>query len=318
MISILVNAIRMGVIFLYGCLGEILIEKTGHLNLGIPGTMCIGAAGGGFGVYICTKMENPSGFAVVGLAILFSMIFSALAGLIYAFLTVSLKANQNVTGLTLTTFGVGFMRFFAKLIYDQEKFCQLSKYFKYMFGYDDKSTNWAVRLFLTHGVLVYLSIVLTIIAAIFLKKTKTGLYLRSIGENPATADAAGINVTAYKYIFILIGSAVAGLGGLYYVMDKSGATTFAEAAIDSFGWMAVALVIASMWKPTIALAGSFIFGGLSILDAQITTMSMAQQKLFALIPYVLTVLVLILTSIMKNKNAQPPTALGLTYFREDR
>lgn len=316
-VSIIVNAIRMGTIFLYGCLGEILMEKAGHLNLGIPGIMCIGAAGGGFGVYLCCNHPNMPGFIVVLLAILFSLVFSALSGLIYAFLTVTMKANQNVTGLALTTFGVGFMKFFAKRIYDQEKFVELSNKFINLFGLA-KNKNPFIQIFLSHGILVYLSIILAILATYVLKRTKTGLYLRSIGENPATADAAGINVSAYKYAFILIGSAIAGLGGLYYVMDKTGGTTFAEAAIDGFGWMAVALVIASMWKPLLAIAGSIVFGGLSILDAQLTTLSLSQQKLFAIVPYLITIIILVVTSIMKNKNAQAPAALGLNYYREDR
>lgn len=316
-ISIIVNAIRMGTIFLYGCLGEILMEKAGHLNLGVPGIMCIGAAGGGFGVYLCINHPNYPGFVVVLLAILFSIIFAALSGLIYAFLTVTLKANQNVTGLALTTFGVGFMKFLSKRIFIQDKFVELSKNFVNFFGMDKYKGGFS-QIFLSHGVLVYIAIVLAILSALLLKKTKTGLYVRAIGENPATADAAGINVSAYKYTFILIGSAIAGLGGLYYLMDKTGGTTFAEASIDAFGWMAVALVIASMWNPMFAIVGSIVFGGLSILDAQLKMLSLSQQKLFAMVPYLITIIVLVITSMMKTKNNQPPAALGLNYYREDR
>lgn len=313
--SILVNAIRMGTIFLFGCVGEILTEKAGHLNLGIPGIMCIGATGGALAVSLCS--ENTPAALVVIFAIIMTMVFAGLAGALYSFLTVTLQANQNVTGLTLTTFGVGFMKFFGKLLYNQEKFVKISAAFKNLFGLND-NTNPFVQIFLSHGILVYLSIVVAVLSALFLKKTRIGLYLRAIGESPATADAVGINVSMYKYMFITLGSAIAGLGGLYYVMDRSGGTQLAEAAIDSFGWMAVALVIASMWKPLIAIIGSIVFGGLSILDAMLTTLSLSQQKVFAIFPYLLTIIVLIVMSIRDNKENQPPAHLGLAYFREER
>lgn len=333
--TILVNAIRMGTIFLFGCLGEILTEKSGNLNLGIPGVMCIGTVGGAWAVSLYASpikaeavalgLDNPmeyvlehvNSFVLVGFAILMTMIFAALAGMLYTFLTVTLHANQNVTGLALTTFGVGFMKFFAKRIYDQELFVGVSGSFQNLFGLKD-SSNPFVRIFLSHGILVYIAIAFAIIISVFLKKTRFGLYLRAVGENPATADAVGINVSRYKYIYITVGSAIAGLGGLYYVMDRSSGTQVAEAAIDSFGWMAVALVIASMWKPLFALVVSIIFGGLSILDATLTTLSLSQQKIFAIFPYLLTVIVLIVTSVMKSRENQPPAALGQNYFREDR
>ncbi|MDD6095271.1 MAG: ABC transporter permease, partial [Clostridia bacterium] len=233
--TILVNAIRMGTIFLFGCIGEILTEKAGNLNLGIPGIMCIGATGGGLAVTMYAgSTDNVNSFVLVLLSILFTMLFAGLAGLLYSFLTVSLNANQNVTGLTMTTFGVGFMKFFSKRIYDQKLYVSVSYCFKDLFGLSN-SDNPFVQIFLSHGVLVYLSIILAICVGLFLKKTKYGLYLRAVGESPATADAAGISVTKNKYLFITLGSAIAGLGGLYYIMDRSSGTQFAEAAIDSFG-----------------------------------------------------------------------------------
>lgn len=316
--TIIVNAIRMGTIFLFGCIGEILTEKAGNLNLGIPGIMCIGATGGGLAVTLYAgNVENVNSFVLVLLSVLLSMIFAGLAGLLYSFLTVSLNANQNVTGLTMTTFGVGFMKFFSKRIYDQKLYVSVSGCFKNLFGEMD-GDNVFSQIFLSHGVLVYLSIIIAVCTGLFLKKTKYGLYLRAVGESPATADAAGISVKKYKYLFITLGSAVAGLGGLYYIMDRSSGTQFAEAAIDSFGWLSVALVIASVWKPLFAIVGSFIFGGLSILDAQLKTLSLAQQKLFAIVPFLITVVVLIAVSMLKLKDNQPPASLGLPYFREDR
>ncbi|MBO4428850.1 MAG: ABC transporter permease [Clostridia bacterium] len=321
MIAILVDAISVGTIFLFGCIGEILTEKAGNLNLGIPGTMCIGALGGSVGVKICiNSVSDPSqmnGFVLILVSIIFAMIFAGFAGLIYAFLTVSLKANQNVTGLAMTTFGVGFMKFFAKRVHDPETFKVASDYFKHLFTLSE-NPGWFERIFLSHGVLVYLAIAMAILATLLLNKTRTGLHLRAVGENPATADAAGINISKYKYGFIVLGSAIAGLGGLYYVMDKTNGSTLAEAAIDSFGWLAVALVIATMWKPVVAIFGSIIFGGLSTLAVNLTGLSFSQLKIFDMFPYIITVLVLILTSIFGKKEIQPPASLGQSYFREER
>ena len=170
---------------------------------------------------------------------------------------------------------------------------------------------------MSHGILVYLAIFFALSAAHFFKRSKTGLFLRSIGESPQTADAQGINVSLYKYLAIIVGAAIAGVGGFYYVMDKSGGTVLAEADIESFGWLAVALVIFSMWKPTIGILGSILFGALYILPTYIN-ISNVQVKLFAILPYAVTVLVLILTSVLDAKNSQPPASLGINYFREER
>ena len=318
--TILVDAISMGTIFLFGCVGEILTEKAGNLNLGIPGIMCIGALGGSYGVMLysgsVSDTANMSGLLLVMISMFFAMVFAGSAGLIYAFLTVSLRANQNVTGLALTTFGVGFMKFFAKRI-DMTHFVDASLYFKNLFPFSSK-LGWFGEIFLSHGILVYVAIVVAILATILLTKTRTGLHLRAVGENPATADAAGIGISKYKYTFIILGSAIAGLGGLYYVMDKTNGTTLAEAAVDSFGWLSVALVIATMWKPIVAIFGSILFGGLSILAMDLKTLSFYQLKIFDMFPYIITVVVLILTSIVGKKENQPPASLGLSYFREER
>ena len=317
-ISFIVAAISMGVVYLYGCIGEIIIEKGGNLNLGIPGIMCIGALGGAVGVNVYCSLfgnENISTILMLLVTIVFSFLFSCIGGMIYALLTVSLQANQNVTGLTLTTFGVGFMRFFGSNM-NHDNFTLASKAIKTMFS-NYESFGVFGKLFLSYGFLVYLAFILAIVTSIIIKHTRLGLFLRAVGESPKTADAQGINVTKYKYLAIAIGSGIAGLGGLYYVMDRSGGTTFVEASIEAFGWLAVALVIFSMWKPWFGAIGSIVFGGLYVLP-QYIGISNVQIKLFDLLPYVVTVLVLIVTSILDAKNSQPPAALGINYYREDR
>ena len=319
----LAAAIAMGVVYLFGSIGEILIEKVGNLNLGIPGIMSLGALGGvaGAKAYVAIfTIENIMPIVLIPFVMVFAFIFAALGGLIYAVFTVTLQSNQNVTGLVLTTFGVGVMKFFgARLVaseVDKTNLVKISNGISKLFtGYE--KLGWFGRIFLSHGFLVYFAFGLAIAITLFLNKTRKGLFLRSIGESPQTADAQGINVSKYKYITILVGSGIAGLGGLYYVLDNSGGTTFVEAAIEAFGWVSVALVIFSMWKPVISIFGSIIFGGLYILSSFINV-SNVQLKLFEMLPYVVTVIVLIITSVVNNKNSQPPQSLGINYYREER
>ena len=335
MLTFLTSAIEFGVIFLFGCVGEILTEKSGHLNLGIPGIMCMGAAGGCLGVKLCyLASPAPSAFLVVLMGILFAMLFAAALGAIYGFLTVSLRSNQNVTGLACTIFGVGFTSFFLNnAVLTEGVSAHLSQAGLNFFnaplpGAD--SLGWFGTLFLDHGILVYLAIVIAVIAAVVLRYTKAGLSLRAVGESPATADAVGINVTGYKYTAILLGAAIAGLGGLCYVMDYMGGIvgSTVDQTIQGIGWLCIALVIFAMWKPAFAILGSIVFGALYILypylnsilmiidpDFNLPTMTI---PLFDIIPYAVTILVLIATSIVGRRETQPPASLGLSYFREDR
>ena len=319
------TAIEFGVIFLFGCVGEILTEKSGHLNLGIPGIMCMGAAGGCFGAKLyLMPTENPRGVLTVLIAILFAMIFAGALGAVYGFLTVSLRSNQNVTGLACTIFGVGFTSFFlnnvvlAEGVSTQLSYAGLNFFNAQIPGVE--SLGWFGSIFLAHGVLVYLAIVVAVVVALMLRRTKAGLNLRAIGENPATADAVGIRVTRYKYFAIIVGAAIAGLGGLCYVMDYMGGIvgSTVDQTIQGIGWLSIALVIFTMWRPALAILGSILFGALYIISSRITGISFEQIQLLNMIPFVVTILVLIVTSIIGHRETQPPTSLGLSYFREDR
>jgi simple sugar transport system permease protein len=159
--------------------------------------------------------------------------------------------------------------------------------------------------------------VLAVILTWFLAKTRTGLNLRAVGENPATADAAGINVTLYKYAATILGGGIAGIGGLYFVMEYLGGT-WTNNGFGDRGWLAIALVIFALWKPANAIWGSFLFGALYILYLYIPGLDRASQELFKMLPYVVTILVLIFTSIRNRRENQPPEGLGLPYFREER
>ncbi len=316
------NAIRFSTIFLFGSTGEIITEKSGHLNMGTPGIMCLGGIGAVLGerLYLLTigndvDLINP--FLCVLFPLIMTIIFGALGGLFFSFLTVTLKCNQNVVGLTLTTFGVGLNAFMLARIPRGAGFTYASVYFYKLFPDSVvSSTSWFGEIFLGHGFLVYLAIILAVIATIVIKKTNIGLSLRSIGENPATADAAGLNVMKYRYLATMIGGAIASLGGLFYIMDYLGGSV--EYTIDRYGWMAVALVIFSVWNPSFSIFGSLLFGALYIMPSFLDGLSFADKELIKLVPYAVTILVLVVTSLFNRRETQPPAALGLTYFREDR
>jgi len=177
--------------------------------------------------------------------------------------------------------------------------------------------GWFGELFLSFDFLTYLSIIIAVIASFVLTKTRVGLNLRAVGENPATADAAGINVTKYKYVATCIGSAVAGLGGLQYVMGYANGS-WSNDAFGDRGWMAIALVIFALWKPHFAIAGAFLFGALCNANVYAQGLGVETQELFKMLPYIVTIVVLVFTSMRKKREHQPPAHLGLSYFREER
>ena len=314
-VTFLSGAIKLSATFLYGSTGEIITEKSGHLNLGIPGVMSVGAAVGCLTVFKLLKAQVTSGFLLVFLPILTTILAGGLMGLLYSFMTVTLRANQNVTGLALTTFGVGLAGHFMNGIRAESMILgRASSYYATIFSIN--SDNWFVQIFLSHGILVYLAIIIAVATQIILNRTRIGLHLRAVGESPATADAAGINVTGYKYVATIIGSAVAGLGGLFTIMEYMGGNW--EYILEGFGWLSIALVIFTLWRPALSIFGSIIFGGLYIAAGYIGGITFAQIELIKLLPYVMTIVVLIFTSIVGSKKAQPPASLGLNYFREER
>ena len=322
------RAIMQGIPLLFGSTGEILTEKSGHLNLGIPGIMYVGGISGVIGSFLYeNSLPAPEALNPV-LAVLIplgcSLLGSLVMGLIYCFLTVTLRANQNVTGLALTTFGVGVGNFFggslAKLTGSGVSSISLtatSNCFRTELPFADKLGLFGT-IFLSHSFLAYVAVVIALIAAYVLRRTRTGLHLRAVGENPATADAAGINVNRYKYRATCIGSMIAGLGGLYYVMDYASGV-WSNDAFGDRGWLAIALVIFTIWRPALSVLASILFGGLYILYLYIPSgMNLATKELYKMLPYLVTIAVLIISSLRKKRENDPPASLGLAYFREER
>ena len=324
MSQLFISAIVFGTVILYGALGEILTEKSGNLNLGVPGVMYLGGIAGLASAF-AYEMSTPNPIPAVCLLLSFVCAFAAAAagGLIFSFLTITLRANQNVAGLTLTIFGGGLANFFGGALntmaggVGQISVATTSAAYRATLPFAGK-LGVIGKIFLGHGFMVYLAIVLAILMTYFLNRTRTGLNLRAVGENPSTADAAGINVTKYKYLATCLGAGISGLGGLYYTMDYIKGTWASEGTIEALGWLAVALVIFAVWKPLNATWGAYLFGLLTWLYLYIANLSRSSQELFKMLPYLVTIAVLILVSMRKKRENQPPASLGLPYFREER
>ena len=313
-LNFLIDSLAFGATFMYGSTGEILTEKAGHLNLGIPGIMCMGGAGGCLMLNLVGASTLPP-FLIVLLGILSSAAAATLMGLIYSFLTVTLRANQNVTGLALTTFGVGLMKVIMSKLNPSVYLVTPKVYYRWPFAGRQDSLQCL-------GVMFFLGLIIAAAASYVLYRTKIGLHLRAVGENPATADAVGINVTRYKYLTTCIGSGIAGLGGFYYVIDYM-ASQEAYLSLEAFGWLSIALVIFALWRPHRTIIGSTIFGFLFSCSSFITNLSfiqvtMALKPILKMLPYVFTIVVLIVSSVRNKRENQPPESLGLPYFRENR
>lgn len=293
---------------IYATLGELLCEKVGNLNLGVEGMMLMGAVMG-FRVGLATN--NPL------FAVLAALIAGAIGAAMFAFLTVSLRANQVVTGLTLTIFGGGF----AGLVGRDVVGVPLA------IGIRDSFDTIAIPLLskipligkplFDQDILVYVGYLCVILMLFYFKKTRAGLNTRAVGENAAAADASGINVTLYKYANIIIGGALCGLGGAYMTLVTI--PVWQENVVAGRGWIAVALVIFASWRPTKALLGALVFGALSILGYRLQAMGISvSQYLVDMIPYIATILIVIISTHKNRKEDLPPADLGNPYFREER
>jgi simple sugar transport system permease protein len=292
----------------YATLGELLCEKVGNLNLGVEGMMLMGAVMG-FRVGLAT--ENPI------LAVLAALLAGAIGAAMFAFLTVSLRANQVVTGLTLTIFGGGF----AGLVGRDVVGVPLA------LGIRDSFDTISIPLLskipligkplFQQDILVYAGFICVFLMVFYFKKTRAGLNTRAVGENAAAADASGINVTFYKYANIIAGGALCGLGGAYMTLVTI--PVWQENVVAGRGWIAVALVIFASWRPTKALLGALVFGALSILGYRLQAMGISvSQYLVDMIPYIATILIVIISTHKNRKEDLPPADLSNPYFREER
>ena len=309
---------------LYGTVGEIVVEKAGSLNLGVEGIMAVGAIFG----YMIGCFANSLAVGIVS-----AFIIGALCGLLFAFLTVSLQANQNITGLTLTTFGLG-VYFFAGNLLKAIKWPVMGDHSSIVKGFAPLKIPGLSQIpvigegLFSHNIMVYLGIAIAVGMWFYLNKTSMGLRLRSIGENPGAADAVGINVKKIKYLHIMLGCGIMGIGGYYMALNMGG--SFSSICwINGYGWIAVALVIFANWNTALAILGTFVFGFFNTLKVSGSTLALAFPKalgwladipseVFDALPFAITAIVLVVSSMSKRKNSGLPAALGVNYFREDR
>ena len=326
LIAWIIRAIPFGTIIMYGAMGEIITEKSGNLNLGVPGIMYLGGFAGFASAYYYENFTpDPNALVCILLALVCCILASMLGGLIFSFLTITLRANQNVSGLALTTFGMGVANFFGVYILNGSSYSAApiaNQAFSAKLPFAG-SMGFLGKTVFSYGFLVYAAIVLAIALHFFMNRTRTGLNLRAVGENPATADAAGINVTRYKYIATCCGAGISGIGGLYYVLDYNRGIWATTGQIEALGWLAVALVIFTTWKPLNAIWGAYLFGILYWLYQYLPNLLGITLPNYAIdlvqtVPYVVTIVVLIVVSLRKKRENQPPESLGLAYFREER
>ena len=322
--SFIHNIVVYNIPLLYGTVGEIVVEKSGSLNLGVEGIMAVGAIFG----YICGCYANSLG---VGIAVAF--LAGALCGLLFAALTVSLQANQNITGLTLTTFGLG-VYFFVGNGLKAVAWPVMGDYANIKEGFAGIPIPGLSRIPLigeglfNHNILVYLGIAIAFLMYAYLNHTTPGLKLRAVGENPGSADSVGINVTRMKYLHICLGCGIMGIGGYYMGLNMSGSFN-SSCWINGYGWIAVALVIFANWNPAMAIIGTFVFGFFNTLRVSGSSLAAAfpgalgwlavvPTQVYQALPFVITAIVLIGSSIRSRKNSGLPASLGLNYFREER
>jgi len=305
MIEILLFAtIKAGTPILFATLGAIIMERSGIINLGIEGLMLIGALTG-----FVTAFYSGSLF----LAVIAAFFASMAAGAIHGVITVYLRGNQIVSGLSLTMFGVGITALFGRGMIGRtiEGFGEL----EIPLLSEIPVIGPAV---FSHDILVYLSMFSVVLIRLFFYKTKWGLYLRSVGENPSAADTSGINVNKYRMAAVLIGSGLAGIGGGYLSLAYT--PFWAENMSAGRGWIAVAIVIFAQWSSTRALAGAYLFGGINALQLRMQAMGTSiSAHMLQMLPYIFTILVLVIATMRLEKGSSPePESLGLPYDREDR
>ena len=303
-ISILAASITAGTPILFAALGELIAERSGIMNLGVDGMMLVGAVTG-FMVTVNT------GNAWAG--VLASLAAGAALALIHACLTVTLRANQVVSGLALTLFGTGLANYLGKGYVGM----RIENSFGKMAIPGLSEIPIIGQVIFKQDILVYISYLLIALAGFYLYKTRAGLFLRAVGENPAAVDSVGVNVFRLRYIYVMIGGALAGLGGAY--LSLAYAPSWLENMTAGRGWIAVALVIFALWDPWRALAGSYLFGGVDALGFHLQVIGMPISIfILNMLPYIFTILVLVLVLIKKGGRLAAPNSLGVPYDREER
>lgn len=321
MVTFISQSIRFAVIFIFGITGVSVNEKSGHLNMGIPGIVCLGVLGAIVGSMLIgtgVPAESINPFVAFLVPSLFGILFAGIGGLVFSFFVVTLKCNQHVVGLAMTTFLVAFVNFFMKgfSLDVHAATVNVANCINHLFP-NYAQCGWFGEIIMSQSVFLWIAIVVAIITSVVIAKTRIGLNLRACGENPAAADAVGINVNKYRYIATIVSACIVGMGGVAYILDYSIGLFNIDNDYSSFGWLVLALVILSNWKPYIGIFVGIGIGMLSFIP-YLSGIPADYVNLFRMIPYIATIIILIITSIFGSKKLGGPNALGHTYFREDR
>ncbi len=311
-IAIAVSAIGYGTPLLLAGLGELLAERSGVLNLGVEGMMLIGAV---CGFTVSQRVGGPSWVALL-VALLTAGAAGGLLALIHAFLAITARANQIVSGLAITIFAgaAGLSSYLGQVWkvggqHGIHHFANLD-----VLGL--KNVPILGPILFDHDVMVYLSWLLVLSTAYYLYRTRTGLYLRSVGESPQAADTMGINVTAYRYVHTIIGGILAGFGGAYFTLAIAPIWTDGLTAGD--GWIAIALVIFAFWRPDLLVLGAYLFGVFASLGFTLQARGVKlPSEFFSSLPYLMTIVALVAASTgWAKRRLGTPAALGVPYSRE--
>ncbi|MER1985024.1 MAG: ABC transporter permease [Solibacillus sp.] len=302
---IIVAAISGGTTLLFAVLGGILNEKAGIINLGTEGIMLVGAVTAAI-VYIQT--EN------LLITLVVTLISSGLLGLVHAFLCITLRTNQIVSGLAITLFGTGFSAYIGKSVAGVAIPVSIPKVDLSFL----QNIPFIGTIFSQLNIFIWGSILLSIILYIYMYKTSWGLHLKAVGDNPSTSDAMGVSVVKIRYFHVVAGAMLMGVAGFYLVLVYS--PSWIEGMTSGRGWIAIALIIFARWNPIYALFGAYFFGGLDSLGFRMQLFDLGIPSYFLkMIPYVATILVLMFIGWKnRNKPSIEPQSLGAPYFREQR
>ncbi len=314
LVVIAASAISYGTPLLFAALGELLAERSGVLNLGVEGMMLIGAVSGFWAV----QAVGGPGWIGLLVGIVVAALAAAATSLIHAFLTVSLRASQIVSGLALTIFAgaSGLSSYIGHVANLGGKPARHEFDAINVFGLQDAPVIGPIVFH--QNALTYVSWALVVLTLFYLYRTRPGLHLRAVGESPATADAMGVNVTAYRYIHVMIGGALAGIGGAFFSLAIT--PGWLDGMTSGAGWIAIALVIFAFWRPELALVGAYLFGAFSSLAFTLQARQVhLPPEVFSSLPYLMTIVVLVLVSTgWARQRLGAPAALGVPYVREER
>ena len=314
LVIVLASGVAYGTPLLFAALGELLAERSGVLNLGVEGMMLVGAV---MGFWAVQKIGGPGGIALV-IAVGVAAVADAVIALIHAFLVITLRASQIVSGLALTIFagGAGLSSYLGNDLNLADAPARHAFQPIDVFGLQSVPVLGPILFHQT--ALVYVSWICVVLVGLYLRQTRPGLNVRAVGESPQAADAVGINVARYRYAHTLAGGAFAGVGGACFSLALT--PQWVDGLTGGAGWIAIALVIFAFWRPDLCLVGAYFFGAFQALPFALQARGVTiAPELFQALPYVMTVVVLVLVSSgIAKRRLGAPGALGLPYVREER